>query len=51
MEGDKEERKSALKLRKLNEAIYDYQSDERGRGERMKPEILKKFVHEIEKYV
>ena len=39
------------KMQKLDDAIYDFQHDDCGCGERMRLEVLKTLVWDIEKYV
>ena len=49
--GEEDEEELLRKMQKLDDAIYDFQHDDCGRGERMRLEVLKTLVRDIEKYV
>lgn len=47
----KDEEEMLRKMQKLDDAIYDFQHDDCGCGERMRLEVLKSLIKDIEKYV
>ena len=49
--GEEDEEELLRKMQKLDDAIYDFQHDDCGCGERMRLEVLKTLVRDIEKYV
>lgn len=49
--GEEDEEELLRKMQKLDDAIYDFQYDDCGCGERMRLEVLKTLVRDIEKYV
>ena len=49
--GEEDEEELLRKMQKLDDAIYDFQHDDCGCGERRRLEFLKTLGRDIEKYV